>query len=371
MLLYIHFPFCKSKCIYCNFYSVKINDELVKLYLNGLFEEIKYWKDKLPNIKFKSIYIGGGTPSILKLKYLDQIINALFKNFKFENYIEFSFEGNPDSLKDLIYLKELKSFGVNRISIGIQSIRDSYLKFLGRTHSAKDAIFSVKLCNLAKFENINIDLIWGLPEQTVASWLHDLRQICKLDIQHISCYGLTVEQGTRLHTMVKKNIVTLPNENRLASLYIGGADFLESRGFIQYEISNFSKLGYVCMHNMGYWEQMDYLGLGPSAVSTIGNKRWENCKNIVEYSQNPCRRKEIKLNKKDQINEFIMLSLRTTRGLNLKEYAKKTGENFWKKHHKIINLLHKNNLVKIRNGYLSLTKNGFLVSNSIIEKFFI
>ncbi len=371
MLLYIHFPFCRSKCIYCNFFSVKSNYELISMYIDGILEEIRYWKGLLGDKRFTSIYIGGGTPTLLKLQYLEEIINELFKSFKFENAIEFTIEGNPESLKDIVYVKELKKFGINRISIGVQSIRDMYLKFLGRIHSAKDAIYAVKVCSLAGFDNINIDLLWGLPKQRVAMWLKDLKQICKLDIQHISCYGLTVEENTTLHKMVSQKKVELPDENTLASLYLAGADFLESLGFIQYEISNFSKLGFICRHNMGYWEQIDYLGLGPSAVSTIQGTRYENPKNIIEYSENPTGHEKINLSKRDILNEFIMLRLRTVRGLSLKEYKRKTGKNFWKKHCKLINILHRNNLIRIRNGYLSLTKNGFLVSNAVIEKFFV
>ncbi len=370
MLLYIHFPFCKSKCIYCNFYSVKYNKEFVDLYLKGIINEIKFWKQRLSNKKFHSIYIGGGTPSLLKLHELDKILNEIFKHFSFENGFEFTIEGNPDSLKNLMYLKGLKDIGVNRISIGVQSLRDQYLRFLGRIHNSKDAIFAIKLCELADFDNISVDLLWGLPRQIVGSWVQDLKQITRFKITHISTYGLTVEENTPLYSLVKSKKIVLPNEKICASLYLTGSDILESMGYIQYEISNFARLGFACRHNMGYWEQMDYLGLGPSAVSTVDKYRWENPRDIREYFKNCTKYNKEPLLDEEIIKEFIMLRLRTSRGLSLKEFSKRTGKNFWSMHNRLINILYQNKLIKIKNGYLSLTKNGFLVSNAIIEKFF-
>lgn len=370
MLLYIHFPFCRAKCSYCSFFSIPIDDDLVANYITSICKEIKYKAELLTTKQITSIYFGGGTPSLLKLNQIEIILNEISKNFSLNTPIEFSFEGNPESLKDLIYLKELKKLGINRISIGVQSVRDEYLKFLGRVHSVKDAIFSIKLCGLAGFDNINLDLIWGLPYQTSISWLDDLKQVTQFDITHISCYELTIEEDTKLHKIIAENKIQLPDEKTLTSIYLTGSDYLEYKGFIQYEISNFSKLGYSCMHNLGYWEQMDYLGLGPSAVSTICHERWENQKDLKKYCNDPTLCNKIYLTKEDRLKEFIMLRLRTTRGLNLKEYAQKTGESFWKKNHSYINLLHKRKLVRIRNGYLSLTKRGFLVSNAIIERLF-
>lgn len=370
MLLYIHFPFCRSKCAYCSFFSVPLDSHIVNSYVKALIREIRFRSNELKSKNISSIYFGGGSPSLLKINQLEIILNEIDKNFSLNNPLEFSFEANPDSLKDLIFLKELKRIGVNRISIGVQSLRDEYLKFLGRIHTVKDAIFSIKLSKLAGFDNINIDLIWGLPNQTHISWLDDLKQISQFEITHVSCYELTIEENTRMFNMLQNKKFELPNEKILTAIYLYGSDYLESQGLLQYEISNYAKLGYCCLHNLGYWEQVDYLGLGPSAVSTIGNIRWENTKDIKKYCEDPISCNRINLSKKDKLKEFIMLRLRTSRGLNLKEYAKKSGENFWQKNHSYINLLHRKRLVRIRNGYLSLTKKGFLVSNAIIERFF-
>ncbi len=373
MLLYIHIPFCRRKCNYCNFFSVRYSNELFKLYYTSLLKEIQFWGERFKNKKFSSIYMGGGTPSIISHKYLGNIIECLYKYFSFEKGYEFTLEGNPDSLKDIEYLRALKALGINRLSIGVQSLQDNYLRLLGRIHNSKDAILAIKIAQLADFDNINVDLIWGLPSQRVRSWLEELKQITKLGITHISCYGLTIEENTPLASQVNRREITIPDEKTLASLYLYGSDLLESMGFIQYEISNFAKLGFACRHNMGYWEGMEYLGLGPSAVSTVGGVRWENPKNIQQYHEAVTKERlgknALKLTPKEQISEFIMLRLRTSRGLSLKEYARRTGKNLWRQHPKLINLLHQNRLIRIRNGYLSLTKNGFLVSNAIIEKF--
>ncbi len=370
MLLYIHVPFCRSKCYYCSFYSVPFDEDLVDAYIKALTKEIRYRAQNFATKKINTIYFGGGTPSLLKLNQIEIILNEISKNFSLNSALEFSFEGNPSSLKDLIFLKGLKSLGVNRISIGVQSLRDSYLKFLGRIHTVKDAIFSIKLSKLAGFDNINIDLIWGLPNQTPISWLEDLKQVTQFEITHVSCYELTIEENTPMYQMLKDKKFKLPDEKKLSAIYLYGADYLESQGLLQYEISNFAKLGYCCLHNLGYWEQMDYLGLGPSAVSTIGNLRWKNTHDIKMYCKNPLTCNKTTLSKQDKLKEFVMLRLRTCRGLNLKEYSKISGENFWQKNYSYINLLHKKNLIRIRNGYLSLTKRGFLVSNAIIERLF-
>ncbi len=373
MLLYLHIPFCRSKCNYCSFFSVRYSNELFKLYYEALLREITFWGEKFREKKFSSIYIGGGTPTIISQKYLGEIIQHIYKNFSLDKGYEFTLEGNPDSLKDIEYLKDLKGLGVNRLSIGVQSLQDEYLRFLGRIHNSRDAILAIKLAQLAEFDNINIDLIWGLPSQRVRIWLEDLKQVAKMGITHISCYALTIEENTPLASLLLQKRISLPDEKTLASLYLHGTDLLESMGFLQYEISNFAKLGFACRHNMGYWEGMEYLGLGPSAVSTIEGMRWENPKNIRSYytqvSNGTIGEEKVKLTPQEQIREFIMLRLRTSRGLSLKEYTKKTGKNLWRQYPKLINLLHQHGLIRIRNGYLSLTKNGFLVSNAIIEKF--
>ncbi len=372
MLLYIHFPFCRKKCIYCSFYSIPYDEYKVNLYFNALREEIKHWSSLFKKPKISTIYLGGGTPTILDLNYLEKLVLLIKDSFKFDKSVEFTIEANPESVS-LPYLKSLLQLGINRISIGIQSLDDKILRWLGRLHDAKTALWACEWASEAGFQNISVDLLWGLPSQTVKSWLSQLGKIVKLNIKHISVYALTVEEGTVLYKMVKQGLVKLPKEWEQVEMYLQGGEFLESCGFLQYEISNFAKLGFICQHNMGYWEGRPYLGIGPGAVSTIGSYRWENPKNIKEYvdmifSKQMPKNVE-KLSEEDKKKEKIILSLRTVRGLSLKEYKNMMGNDLLEEKKDLISYLYKNDFIKIRNGYLSLSKKGMLVSNSILTEF--
>ncbi len=371
MLLYIHFPFCRKKCIYCSFYSVPYDESRVHFYFNALREEIKYWSSVFNRPKVSTIYLGGGTPTIMDLSLLEKLICLLKDCFKWEKSTEFTIEANPESVS-LPFLKSLFQLGINRISIGVQSLENNILKWLGRLHDAKTAIWACEWAQEAGFQNISVDLLWGLPYQTVNSWLKQLGKIVKLNIRHISIYALTVEEGTLLSKMVKYNMVKLPKEWEQVEMYIKGGEFLESCGFLQYEISNFAKLGFICQHNMGYWEGRPYLGVGPGAVSTIGKYRWENPKSIKKYVDMVFSRRMPEdveeLSEEDKKKEKIILSLRTVRGLSLKEYKDMTGNDLLEEKKDLISYLYKNDFVKIRKGYLSLSKKGMLVSNSILAE---
>ncbi|WP_456324068.1 radical SAM family heme chaperone HemW [Desulfonauticus submarinus] len=372
MLLYIHFPFCLKKCNYCAFFSLEYVPEMVELYLKGLEQEIYFWSRYFHSPRVHSIYIGGGTPSLLKEQELDRIVSLIYKNFAVERQIEFSLEVNPESCKPKDKLVVWKNIGVNRVSLGVQSFDPESLFLLGRIHNLKQVRESYFLLRGIGFKNINLDLMFGLPKQTVKRWLEELKQAIRLKPEHLSCYGFTFEQGTYLCEN-KKNY-KWPDEEEVSRMYIYGGEYLEANGYIQYEISNFSRMGYRCLHNLGYWEGQDFLGLGPSAVSTINSKRWQNPANIKEYVlmvENGCLlREREKINRVKKINEFIMLSLRTTKGLNVREFYKLTGINFFKKFESVICLLHKNRLISIRDGYLRLTRTGMLLSDSIIPRFF-
>ncbi len=372
MFLYIHFPFCRKKCIYCSFFSVSYDDEKVKLYFNALCEEIKHWSSVFNKPNLSTIYLGGGTPTLLDLSLLEKLVFLIKDCFNWNKGIEFTIEANPESVS-LPYLKSLISFGINRLSLGVQSLDNNALKWLGRLHDAKMAIWACEWAREAGFQNISVDLLWGLPGQTVKDWLKQLGKVTKMGIKHVSVYALTVEKRTVLHYMVKQKMVDLPKEWEQVEMYIKGAEFLESCGFLQYEISNFARLGFVCQHNMGYWESKPYLGIGSSAVSTIGSYRWENPRSIKKYME-MVRFKRIpdkveKLSKEDQLKERLILSLRTVRGLSLREYKNMTGCDLLEEKKDLIFYLYKNDFIKIRKGYLSLSKKGMLVSNSILAEF--
>lgn len=374
MLLYLHVPFCRSKCGYCAFHSQVPDDTAVQVYLDALMREIALWGDRLGNVPVETIFIGGGTPSILSSKAIDVILNRLAKTFAISGGAEISMEANPESALRDSFLHDVYSSGVNRLSLGIQSLNRDLLHTLGRPHSAKQAIEAVERARQSGFANINIDFIWGLPGQRIKHWLEELKQIVKLGPDHISCYSLTIEENTPFEAAYDDGKLELPSDDDQGKMFLYGSDFLELQGYSHYEISNFARMGFQCRHNLGYWEGADYLGLGPSAVSTIRSRRWKNTKDLAEYAEKT-RDGQIgeyaeTLTPHDRMEELIMLRLRTARGLRLAAYKELTGRVFMEDFRPMITALHQHGLVKIRNGYLNVTKRGMLVSNTIIENLF-
>lgn len=371
LLIYIHVPFCVSKCNYCSFHSQIFDQVSFAWYLKTLLAEIELWGNRLHNPKIGTVYFGGGTPSLIPPFQLELIMDALRKHFTFTKGMEITLEANPDSIINLSYFETMLAMGINRLSIGFQSLDDHVLRTLGRPHSGRQAVEAYKLARQAGFANISIDLIWGLPRQKLKSWLDQLKAIVKLKPEHLSCYGLSIEEGTPFARMENDIDLELPKESEQAKMFIYGAEYLESMGYIQYEISNFSRMGFISRHNQGYWDGLDYLGMGPSAVSTIGTRRLTNPKFIDAYDA-AVRGGFIgedyeELSPDVRAQELIMLSLRTARGLKFLDYKELSGRDLLGEKKSIITALHKNGLIKMSAGYLRLTKNGMLVSNSIIQ----
>lgn len=374
MLLYVHVPFCRRKCNYCGFYSEAYTEEGREAYVSHLLREISYWGRTLKKPEVETVFFGGGTPSMLPAADVMDITRAIRKHFRQAKNVEVSFECNPDSVGKPEYAQALKVAGINRISLGVQSMDDAQLELLGRPHSALQAARAFSVLRQAGFANINVDLIWGLPGQRLRLWKEQLKRICELKPDHLSCYGLTVEEGTPLERSCLAQEVVLPHEDEQARMFLYGADYLESQGYLQYEISNFARMGFFCRHNLGYWEGREYLGVGPAAVSTIASERWENpadLKKWVEAVRNvDLGREREQLDTLTRVKEMVMLRLRTSRGLRLKAYRELTGQGFTKQHAGLVKALHKHNLLRISKGYLRLTRNGMLVSNTIIENIF-
>ena len=375
MQIYIHVPFCARKCAYCAFHSWEpAPDEPLK-YVDFLLEEITLWGDRLGKLPVSSVFFGGGTPSLLPPRTIGLILDSLGQRFALEKDAEITLEANPESALELFYFHELAKTGVNRLSLGVQSLDDNLLTTLGRPHSATQAIKAVQAAREAGFNNLNIDLMWGIPRQRSRQWLEELKYVCMaLKPEHLSCYGLTLEPGTPLHSLHEQGKVQMLSDKQLAHMFLDGADFLEEQGFMHYEISNFSRMGFQCRHNLGYWEGRDYLGLGPAAVSTIGNRRWSNPSGLEEYGQavrQGSLSTEIEnLDETTQAMEMVMLSLRTVKGLNLKAYQAFTKESFIARHQRLMDALYKEGLIRIRNNHLSLTRTGMLVSNTILANIF-
>lgn len=381
MLFYVHVPFCKSRCNYCSFYSQTLEDgvspaasPMLRHYVDTLLLEIARYADKFGGETVHSIFFGGGTPSLLPAKVLEVVIDRIGKHFKLTPRAEITLEANPESLRKYGTLEAILKTGVNRLSIGLQSLDDAMLRALGRPHRVQDGINAIGAAREAGFANISVDLMWGLPGQGMRQWQQTLKDVVRLGPDHISSYGLHLEPGTKLEEEIEAGNLSLPPERDQSIMFLKGSEFLEANAFLHYEISNFARMGYQCRHNMGYWEGLPYLGLGPSATSTVGNRRWTAPAALGAWTDKVKAgtlddKAEI-LTPKARALELVMLRLRTSRGLRLKAYKDMTGRDFIKDHQKFAQAMHENGMARIRNGYLRLTRSGMLVSNSIIANLF-
>jgi oxygen-independent coproporphyrinogen-3 oxidase len=327
--IYIHIPFCKQACHYCDFHfstSLKYKDPLIQ----ALCKELELRKEQLPNT-VENIYFGGGTPSLLNRRELDLIFNCIYKNYAVETTPEITLEANPDDVNHKT-LEVFTSVGINRLSLGIQSFFEEDLKLMNRAHNANEAIESINLVK-AYFENYSIDLIYGMPEMSLRRWEENLNIALSFDVPHLSCYALTVEPQTALERLIEKNIVPSVDDELAASHFDFLYQTLISKGYEHYEFSNFGKKGYFSQNNLAYWTGKPYLGIGPSAHSYNGkDKRVWNIKNNIKYIKSikagllPIT-EEI-LNKSDQYNEFVMTRLRLQEGIDLDELKSNFGQNY-------------------------------------------
>lgn len=325
--IYLHFPFCTKKCIYCNFYSTTCLSQK-EAFIKALQKEITQSADYLSNVSIHTLYFGGGTPSLLTIKDISIILETLKLHYCFDKNLEFTFEANPETLT-LDYLKSLHELGVNRISIGIQSFHDSILHFLNRRHNGEEAKKAINNALNAGFENISIDLIYGISERTGSMWLSDLETAFSYPITHLSAYALSIEENTLLQTKIKRGILTQPREEQFIEDYYLLLEESRKAGFEQYEISNFAKNNRISRHNYAYWEGKPYLGLGPSAHSyNLETRRW-NVANLSTYIQQiqtgVCHYETEILSETDHFNEYILLHLRTAEGIDLNEIRTRFG----------------------------------------------
>lgn len=320
--LYIHIPYCSQKCIYCDFFSVATRKSK-KEYLQALAKEIQNRKNYLSN-PIKTLYFGGGTPSNLDFDELNLVFDSLKSNFDLTKCEEITFEANPEHL-NYEYLTFLRRKGINRLSIGIQSFKDSDLKTLCRKHDSQQAIHAYKAARQAGFENISLDLMFNLPNQTTQAWKQNLEKAIELSPEHLSCYSLTIEEGTILDKMIQKGKFTLPNEDEILTQFDLSMQMLSQAGYEHYEVSNYCKPDLRSKHNTSYWQGEEYLGLGASAHSFNQKTRSWNPANISSYIdliENNAEPETEQLNLQDRYNEYIMLSLRTAEGIDRNHIAK-------------------------------------------------
>ena len=384
--IYIHIPFCRSKCVYCAFYSIvckKKHSSLHKTapqqniigeYLQTLTKELTLRSYDYKDLNFSTIYFGGGTPSLLKIYEIEHVIKSIKDNYNSENIIEFSFEANPEQLSE-VYCKQLKQLGINRLSIGVQSFDDNILNFLGRKHNSKDAANAIKNAKKAGFTNISIDLIYGINERNDTLWLQELNTLKLLDINHFSAYALTLEENSILYKKVKNKQLEPLDEELAKRQYDILVSFAQQSGFQHYEISNFAKLGFESKHNSSYWFGVPYLGFGVSAHSFNGHKRYWNAPTLNDYHKNIENNTTFndfeKLSPNEKFNEYILLRLRTSKGIDLNEMkmhfeTKKVEylQNYFRT--KV-----RNNFFKTIDNTIHLTSEGFWFADGIASDIFL
>lgn len=357
---YIHIPFCENKCNYCSFVSYEgCNSSDRKEYAKTLLLEIEnFYKDE----PLKTLYFGGGTPSLLAADDLNCILHC----FNFESDAEITIEVNPETV-DVEYLTKLRNTGFNRLSIGVQCFDDKILKTIGRIHTAKRAMETVIEAKKAGFENISTDFIYGLPSQTLEGFVKDLNTAVELGVSHISLYGLKIDKGCRFFFEKPES---LPDDDMQADMYLAAIGTLEKNGFLHYEISNFCKPNKHSRHNLNYWNDKEYYGFGAAAHGYIGNVRYSNYCDLKDYHKKYDQKEFLQaLNKKERLEETIFLGFRRKEGLNVFEINEKFSINF-EDFYKVIlqKYLNTGHLIKTENGY-RLSNEGFLLSNVILSEF--
>lgn len=367
--LYIHIPFCVSKCYYCDFSSFSHMGEKIEGYIDSLIVELDLYKEELRNYQIKTIFIGGGTPSSIDPKYISRILDYIYKNYNIREDAEITIESNPGTL-DRNKIQIYKESGINRFSLGLQTLNNKLLKSIGRIHSAKDFYNSYNLLREMGVKNINVDLIFGLPNQSLGDVLTTLEKVINLGVEHISYYGLIVEEGTPLFDLCNEGKILLPTEDEEREMYHKGLKKLKEKGYGHYEISNFALPGHECKHNLVYWNVLPYIGVGLSSHSYFKEKRFWNTKDISIYINRlskkslPIEGEEI-IEREDEISEFCILGLRKIEGIDKLEFKERFKIEIEKLYGHIINKHIKNGLIENDHNSIRLTKKGLDLSNIV------
>ena len=394
--LYLHIPFCVRKCNYCDFVSFAGKEDQFEAYVNTLCGEIKARGEIYKDREISSIYIGGGTPSILPVELMERIVKALNQNFrisgtkekrrgfhlqkKIRPLTEFSVECNPGTV-DKKKLKAYKKMGINRISFGLQTSDAEGLKELGRIHSFDDFMESFEAAREAGFDNINVDLMQAIPGQTLSGWQRTLALLASFKPEHISAYSLIVEEGTPFYEKQEKGLLDLPEEDTEREIYYYTKEFLEKCGYLRYEISNYALPGFECQHNIGYWKRDNYLGLGLNSSSMVDNVRWKNTEDLEAYlacdfssssaSEEAASIEEDKqkLSHKEQMEEYMFLGLRMTDGISKQAFFDSFGQDFDFTYGEVVIGLKEKGLIEENEGRIFLTEKGIDISNQVLSEF--
>lgn len=417
MLVYIHFPYCRGKCRYCAFSSRPLGrqgaagaEAALAAYTSTLVAEVALWRQALGAVPVSTIFFGGGTPSLLAPQQVGTLLEALHAAFRVESGAEISLEANPESALRPGWLAGVAAAGVNRLSFGVQSFHAEELRLLGRIHTAGQAIQAVEAAQRLPFRSISLDLMWGLPcpaqacppaaitaakaasvgspgpsrteralaRQAVSRWKTTLQTAISLGPQHLSCYGLMLEEGTPLARQAANNTLHLPPDRTLTAQYLHTVHTLRRAGLAQYEIANFARPGHQCQHNLGYWQGEEYMGLGPAAVATVGSVRRTNPADVAAWHKAvaQCAPGQLPQGEEEHLTpatleqEHLMLALRTTQGVPLGPWAQRTGQAFTRQFAPLVDSLQRSGLATRTGTHFALTPRGLLLSNAIIEQFF-
>ena len=371
--LYLHIPFCIQKCGYCDFLSAPAGREEREAYVQALEKEIRSYGDFAGGYRVSTVFVGGGTPSCLEASHTERIFEVVKDTFEIERMPEISMEMNPGTVTKE-KLQAYKNCGINRLSIGLQSVRDSNLRLLGRIHTYEEFLESFRLAREAGFQNINVDLISSLPGQTEEFWREELKTIAELSPEHISVYQLILEEGTTFYEKYAAHPELLPDEETSRAIYQATEEVLGQYGFHQYEISNYAKEGRECRHNLKYWERDDYLGLGLGAASMVRNIRMNNTGDMKTYLEKCGEPKTMRtdvqfLEEPRQIEEFMFLGLRKTRGISKKEFRRVFGRDIELVYEKALKKLFSSGMLLEKKDRLYLSKEGVLLSNAVLSEF--
>lgn len=382
MELYIHVPFCIKKCAYCDFLSAPAGEEERQRYVETMIKEIQGYRKKYQEYCVTTIFVGGGTPSVLSGEQIKEVFNALRASFVIDTQAEITIEVNPGTVTEE-KVEAWMQAGVNRISIGLQSVNDEELQMLGRMHTYKDFLNTYHLLRDKGFNNLNIDLISAIPGQTLESWKTTLSTVAELEPEHISAYSLIVEEGTPFYTIygaggadgnLESMVQPLPDEETERFIYEETEMILQKYGYDRYEISNYAKPGYACRHNEGYWRRVNYLGVGLGASSLIENQRFRNFSTYDAYmdaiqNQKLFHEEVESLSVTDEMEEFMFLGLRMMSGISREEFQKKFGKKIETVYEKQIQQLKKDGLIEFVENRIRLTKRGIDISNYVFEQF--
>ena len=371
--IYVHIPFCKQKCYYCDFVSYANKNSCIKEYIEAVQSEIKNYK--LKEYIVTTIYIGGGTPSYIKSEYIKKIIETIRSNFEIDKKCEITIEVNPGTVTKP-KLQQYKQFGINRLSIGLQTTNNKLLKQIGRIHTYEEFVETYEDAKSVGFNNINVDLIIGIPNQTFEEIKREMEQILKLNPNHISVYSLIVEEGTPLEKIIQEGKYKLPDEELERKMYWYVKKYLEQNGYNHYEISNFAKTGKESKHNQNCWEQKEYIGVGAAAHTYLDNVRYSNIENVEKYISNIKDKKYLinriiqeKQNLEEKQKEYMLLGLRKINGVSIKEFKNKFGENPIYIFRKELEKLEKMKLIQIDGDEIKLTNKGIDLANIVWQEF--